>query len=149
MTQLDVDGAVRYESLELRTTELKMPSKNSKLAATWYSVQDRIEHARDSLKLVRPSLEALLDNSKVRSKALRRRARTRVQELETQAAKRFVRAKREAGIQVERLQTRLLAATGIASKLQLEELNNRLARLSKKVQALVGRGARRLGAGSA
>src|SRR5215471_19042063 len=122
-----------------------MPRKNEKLSAAWYSVQDKVETARDTLKLVRPSLEALLDDGKARGKDLSRQARVRVRQLESQAKKQLARARREAGTQVARLRSRFIEATGVASKLQLEQLSHRITRLSKKVDALIDRGYRAMG----
>jgi hypothetical protein len=103
---------------------------------------------RKALKEIRiaPPLKSVWAEAKTRGQraagVARRQARSAEAELakrQAQFAKRVERARREASTWLEKLRTDFVAAAGIASKSQLDQLKRRIATLSKRLDALIGR----------
>jgi len=122
--------------------------RNRYLEAYEAAVQNGVRAGRKALKEIRvaPSLKSVWTEAKTRGEkaagVARRQARSAEAELakrQAQFAKRLERARREAGTWLEKLRTDFVAAAGIASKSQIDELKRRIATLSKRLDSLMGR----------
>ncbi len=125
-----------------------MAPKKKYLEAYETAVQNGVRAGRKALKEIRvaPSLKSVWTEAKTRGEkaagVARRQARSAEAELskrQAQFAKRLERARREGGMWMEKLCSDFVAAAGIASKSQIDELKRRIATLSKRLDSLMGR----------
>ncbi len=125
-----------------------MAPKKKYLEAYETAVQNGVRAGRKALKEIRvaPSLKSVWTEAKTRGEkaagVARRQARSAEAELskrQAQFAKRLERARREAGTWLEKLRSDFVAAAGIASKSQIDELKRRIVTLSKRLDSLMGR----------
>jgi len=118
-----------------------MDPKNKYLEAYQAAVQDGIRAGRKALKEIRvaPPLRSMWTQAKQNGQRVAGLARKQARAAEIQFNRRFARAQRQAKARLEKFRTDFVAAAGIASKTQLDELRRRIVILSKRLDALTGR----------
>jgi hypothetical protein len=125
-----------------------MAPKNKYLAAYETAIHNGVRAGRKALKEIRtaPAVKSVWAEARTRGHKAAGVARKRARSAEAEFAKRqaeftrrFDRAMRDAGTWLEKLRTDFVSAAGIASKSQLEQLQRRIAILSKRLDEMMGR----------
>lgn len=118
-----------------------MALKNKYLDAYQTVVQDGIRVGRKALEQIQaaPPLHSMWEQAKENGQRVAGLARKRARGAEVQFKRSFARAQRQAKSRLEKLRADFVAAAGIASKSQLDQLRRRIGMLSKRLDALMGR----------